>query len=366
MATKLQQYLRNLELLKNTTRGSNKCYITCDGRVDGAGAQAHAIISVMVAAKYLGFTYVHTPMRRIDHNDNDIDRNKWVKQWQEFFNLGDGELMIDDYKSFCPSGKSITTTFEMLERYSAVSLPKLLPPNCIYIVNKAHHILQKYHDDPELKKVHHEVLQNLQIRYHKYKKPELRFYNNDIVSGCLSVNKCISLNKCIHIAVHIRRGDVARGSYVITKKRFKENVYFYSVISQIEKILQSFNKMYQFHIFSEGSLNDDFPELYWIDKCNHEANLKTPTKIEKFGKSLRIHLNGDPKEALHHLVSADIIVMAKSCYSFIAGMLNPNSIKLYTNFWFKPVYDSWIVISDDNTFDENKLKLQLTQLTQFY
>jgi hypothetical protein len=368
MATKLQQYLQNLAHSKNIPRnGTGRCFITCDGRVDGAGAQAHAIISVMVAAKYLGFTYVHTEMKRIDHNDNDIDRNKWLKQWQEFFNLGCDELSIDQYKTFCPTGKIKNTTFEILDRYPVTSLYKILPPNCIYVVNKAHYIVQKYNNDPDFKKVYHEVLLELQLRYHKTPKPRLRFYLNDY--SCLLMGKNQELpsnvavvDKCIHIAVHIRRGDVARGSYVITKKRFKENVYFYSVISQIEDILQKCGKEYQFHIFSEGTLKDDFPELYWIDKSQHEVNLKIPTKIKLFNKSIRIHLDGDPREALHHLVSANVLVMAKSCYSFIAGMLNPKSIKLYTKFWFKPVYDDWIVISDNNTFDQEQFKLQLLKL----
>ena len=42
-------------------------YITCKGRNDGIGAQACGIISIMVAAKAFGLTYVHTPMKFVAH-----------------------------------------------------------------------------------------------------------------------------------------------------------------------------------------------------------------------------------------------------------------------------------------------------------
>ena len=69
--------------LKNSLSAKRDCFLTCTGRLDGAGSQAHAIMSTMIAAKFLGFKYVHTPMARIAHNEEDINRCYWFYIFNE-------------------------------------------------------------------------------------------------------------------------------------------------------------------------------------------------------------------------------------------------------------------------------------------
>ena len=634
MAIKLQDYFSR-----------NNCFITCAGRLDGAGAQAHAILSVIVAARYLGFKYMHTPMERIDHNENNVENKKWVKMWETFFNFGEDELTVQEYKKKFPGGGKmhILDSLENIIKYPSNFIEKnQLLNGHIYIVNKAHCVIQKFIKDPDFKKVYHQTIADLQLRYSKTLKPSLLFYGTN------------SSHKKLEIAIHIRRGDVANGDRIITSKRFMNNDYFYRIMLNMEKIFIKMKINYQFHIFSEGTLLDDFPELYWYDKTTLETQIrdsyislqpintdllnpkqiyskdpsnifasdvrdpqpvleykniipmsylanepcleilqendvvisdpipdqiitqpniitmvepevqpppihpapqpqnreppvqtkqipapteptapqpvpqqapvqakqipkkkrqqrfsnirslvenklaarkrnaiqrrnvengaslgaikpvmnrvvpvhknkiieipkpisqgvskaiitpriitKTPTSLnlevqiqqqkrhkmlvkqaraEKqnnkvmpkqqpkkqiipvkkvippkvivqqktiplqknikkqdcvkkktetfvlqkgFENPIKIHLNGDPIESLHHLVSADILVMAKSCYSFMAGLLNPNSIKFYTPFWFEPAYDEWIIVDENSDFNLQQFECELTKL----
>ena len=64
--------------------------ITCAERTDGAGAQAHTIMSAMCFAQARGHTYVHTPFTQIDHAERPMDG--WVAAWEQLFNLGEGEI----------------------------------------------------------------------------------------------------------------------------------------------------------------------------------------------------------------------------------------------------------------------------------
>ena len=346
------------DVLRNYLKKRN-CYITCAGRLDGGGAQAHAIVSTIIAARFLGFKYVHTPMCRVAHNETNMKKEKWDKKWRTFFNLGESEMSINDFKKL-PGTSSKMLNLDDIDRYSERSLGRMLKNNTLYVVKKAHGIIQKHFEHPEMQKVYQSVLTDIQMRFAKTKKPELTFY-----SSFNAPNPPNTQNppKTLHIAVHSRRGDVARGSHIITKKRFKGNDYFYRVILNLERILRKLGVPYQVHLFSEGRLKFDFPELYWIDKNKLEAEFRDDHKIDnkpvQFAQPIQVHLDGDPIASLYHLSAADILVMAKSCYSYIAGMFNPNSVKLYTQFWFKPASPTWVTIEESSYFDEQQFQNEL-------
>ena len=83
---------------------------------------------------------------------------------------------------------------------------------------------------------------------------------------------------------------------------------------------------YHFHFISEGK-QSDFGSL-----CDIPGQW---------------HLNTCAIEAFDRLVRADILVTAKSSFSYVAALLNPNII-VYESFWHKPM-THWNVIADDGT-----------------
>ena len=81
------------------------------------------------------------------------------------------------------------------------------------------------------------------------------------------------------------------------------------------------------HIFSEGEETDfqDIVEAF--------PNVKTV-----------MHINEEIQLTFHYLVMADVLILAKSSFSYCAGLLNKNKIiaNLISKWWHKPLR-SWII-----------------------
>jgi len=124
-----------------------------------------------------------------------------------------------------------------------------------------------------------------------------------------STPKPVETDKLCQVAFHVRRGDVSAGH---SPERFTSN----------EAIVEAINLNFAHKtvcIFSEGSPSD-------------------------FGKiqqmKVRFHLNGDALTAFHNLVSAPELVIAKSSFSFSAGVLNSGNVFYLQKFWHN-VLGAW-------------------------
>ena len=62
-------------------------------------------------------------------------------------------------------------------------------------------------------------------------------------------------------------------------------------------------------------------------------------------------------DVLLHLVEADVLVMAKSSFSYIAAILNAG-VKIYEPN-FDPPQSTWVVRSRDGSFDKLRLRERL-------
>lgn len=109
------------------------------------------------------------------------------------------------------------------------------------------------------------------------------------------------------IAIHIRRGDVKENN----EKRFTNNDQYKQIISVLLETYPNYN----ITIFSEGK-KEDFNDFI------HER--------------IYFQLNTDIEETFHSLVSAKILVTAKSSFSYCAALLNNNDI-YYLQFWHNPL-----------------------------
>jgi len=121
----------------------------------------------------------------------------------------------------------------------------------------------------------------------------------------------------IDIAIHIRRGDVI---LEMLEARYTSLSYYNKII----KFLNYKYPLYNIVIFSEGNIKD-------FNKLN--------------GKNISFKLNKSITETFHSLVSAKILVMAKSSFSYSAAILNSNEI-YYINFWHKPL-KQWKIINKE-------------------
>ena len=112
------------------------------------------------------------------------------------------------------------------------------------------------------------------------------------------------------IAIHIRRGDVNNGD----AKRFTSNDTYKKLIDTLQVRYPD----YSVTIYSEGK-EADFSEIA--------------------SDNMQFRLNENLTDTFHGLVTAKVLVTAKSSLSYTAAILNENTV-YYQDFWHKPL-DHW-------------------------
>jgi hypothetical protein len=76
-------------------------------------------------------------------------------------------------------------------------------------------------------------------------------------------------------------------------------------------------------------------------------------------RQLREHCNdpggGDPLDALNSMIHADVLMMAKSSLSYVAGLLNKRGLVIHEPYWHAPV-SGWIFNIWDDDAGAHKLR----------
>jgi hypothetical protein len=104
----------------------------------------------------------------------------------------------------------------------------------------------------------------------------------------------------------------------------------------VKQIIETHGMRYEMRIFSQGD-SRDFMDL------------------EALGAHLVI--DSDPIYTMHELVGADVLIMAKSTFSYVAGLLS-DGISIYEPCAYPPMA-SWLVRGNDGTFNVDDFARQL-------
>lgn len=241
-------------------------YITCRDRDDGGGAQISARVSAMICARLKGLTYAHSPVKDVAHVPEGTDPADWSQAWEDFFNLGDGEVSATDIEE---------------RGYPLVAVPKphrfLARSRRLHVVAHCHKLTDKH---PEAWAAIAPVIRE---KYFLSAKPELPGYGDGKVQ----------------VAVHMRRGDVgATGRF---SERFTADDL---VLDRLKCALAAIGPDHAtVRIFSQGEPEDfrAFTDL-----------------------GARLHLDDDVFESFHHFVHSDVLFAAKSTFSYLGGVIGGN------------------------------------------
>lgn len=275
-------------------KNANNCFVTCSGRIDGAGAQIQAILSTMLFADELGIKYVHTPFKKLDHNIDDDKR--FASKWESLVNLGSGELAVDQIES---------DKLDVVEVRYTREVKKI--ENTLFVIRGCHKFVDR---NPDL------YLKLLAKVRHKYaqstKKPDLYFEPSKT-----------------NVAIHIRRGDVTQQD----SKRHISNYFVSNILREISSTLKGLGDEPVFHIYSQGD-EEEFSDIA--------------------RNGIVFHLNECPFSTFHHMVSADVLVMAKSSFSYSAALFSEGII-IYLPFWHKPL-KNWIVVKRNGGFTKKNFR----------
>uniref|UniRef100_A0A6C0DLQ4 Glycosyltransferase n=1 Tax=viral metagenome TaxID=1070528 RepID=A0A6C0DLQ4_9ZZZZ len=270
-------------------------YLKYNIYVDGMGAQFQRIISILALAKKYNCQYIHESIKSFEHISNDA--TNYVELIDEYFQIDKLNANITGIKFDNVEFFKGNTIIEQMEYYKEKS--KNL--NILLILDHAYNIFDKKPNDYEIiMPLLREIKQTLYL-------PE---YNKS--------------NK--NIAIHIRRGDVSQYS---NNNRYVDLSCYQTIINKLADKYKNGNLF----IFTEISNNnkEEF-ENFIIKNKNNNINIKLMADL-------------DILLTLEYLIKADVLVMSKSSFSYIAGLYNNNEI-YYMDFWHSKL-DRWNSIELD-------------------
>ena len=210
-------------LFWNLNENKNKTLFTIVGKSDGFGSQLQACFSLIAYCYYKNYTYIHTPMNRMHHNDEDVENfPTFMNNFINFESKFKTSNQISNYE---------TSILNQVKEGFFVH--GSLTPEYFYNTH---------------------VLNVLKDIYYSNSKPIITTYDNTK----------------INIAIHIRRGDVNPQRY---PNRFIPNQIYIDLIKKIDL------SNCLIHIFSQGTLEDftniieSFPENEFIFHLNENIQL---------------------------------------------------------------------------------------------
>jgi hypothetical protein len=265
-------------------------YLTCTGKTDGAGAQAQAVASTQAFADAAGIIYAHTPFQNVEHASGDAP--SWAARWEAFLNFGYGEVA------------AAALGLKPIRLQTLASEPEAWNDRPLLVWVPHSHAFADRNAG-----CYRRIVPWLQDKYYGADKSSLPQHKGPGIA----------------VAIHIRRGDVTAQHAA----RFTPNDHILRVIDQICTVVIKKNLRSEIHVYSEGIIESfrDFEQMGCV-----------------------LHLDEDVFATFHNLLEADILVMAKSSFSYAAALLSAG-VKVYEPFWHQPLED-WLCLGPQATLCE--------------
>jgi hypothetical protein len=259
--------------------------ITCSRTNDGPGALAHGQASVLLFARSHGLTYLHQPMRVVGHNYDGTPG--WDDMCDRFFAVGLGEVPLSEVE-LDPS--------KIVRVQDPTGID--LAPDTTYDVTYCHLFSTPYPDRYDL------IRRSLREKFCRA---------ND-----LPVN--VPRTKKLTIAVHVRRGDITPS----VKERYTPTADIARHLAWTLDAVKSAGLEHRTCVFSQETPSELSP-------------------LQDLGAELYLH--GPFRDAYTAMVQADILLTAKSSFSYLAGLMS-RGIVLHGPGHRKPPSD-WILLTGD-------------------
>jgi len=296
---------------------------------DGVGAQLQRIYGIYAISRHLGVAYLHTPISRVDYQGlTALEGNSGDPEFHREFN--DVFRIASD---FVPAG-----------RFHTLDLPNIS--------------LEEFHGLRAL--VERGATGGIPCLVRLVMPYGIADGVPDCYEVCRGVSPFASAahgGEPLRVAVHVRRGE----QVVIDSKRLLPNAYYVSVARNVARVLDALGLEYQIELWTEVPSGDFLvqpdhpgiagrisgpkvisPEMFALDEFEVLPNL--------------VHcLNGRAIDCLRKLATADILVMSRSSFSYVGGILNRNGTVLYHPFWHSAL-SSWITVGPDGQFDDRQLR----------
>jgi hypothetical protein len=160
----------------------------------------------------------------------------------------------------------------------------------------------------------------------------------------------------LRVALHVRRGE----QVVLRSDRMLPNSYYIGVARRVADALETAGLEYEIELWTEVPTSDFVagPQHHGI---NGRISEPFAARAEMYGlaefdelPNLVHRLNGRAIDCLEGLATADVFVMSRSSFSYVAAILNRSGVVLYHPFWHSGM-SAWIDVDPDGAFDPSRL-----------
>lgn len=306
---------------------------------DGAGSQLQRIIGLLSISKALNLGYIHTPIGHVGYQglaalEKGSGNSTTVARWNAAF----------DFSSATTPGATCRSDVESLVDGLGVD-------GCrhIYIDYPKYDDLEALarsscgpHKPPVLVHATHasDVID---------KRPAFGRHPHLCFASLLPWLRLGEGAERLRIAVHVRRGEL----FVVDSDRMLPNSYYVTVCAQLSSVLSVIGIPHIFEIYTEqarGKLT--------VSGSDHgiAGRIAAPVVIDPAASHLEdfevvepkvMVVNLDAIETLQRMATADVLVMSRSSFSYVAASLMDvtRSIVVYYPFWHRPL-SGWTVIDE--------------------
>jgi hypothetical protein len=163
----------------------------------------------------------------------------------------------------------------------------------------------------------------------------------------------------------VRRGEL----FVLDSDRMLPNVYYMNVAQNVAHALKALKIDYQLELHTEVPKKEFIvqPDHHGISNRISAATTVNPEmcRIDEFSvlPNLIRCINEPALDCLRKLATADILVMSRSSFSYLGGILNRNGIILYYPFWHRAP-SSWMTVGPKGQFDQLKFRKAVKNLRE--
>jgi hypothetical protein len=326
-------------------------YLTYDNLTtqDGSGAQVQRIFAIYSLAKKLKIEYLHSQILEIDFNPG--DGVSTLEEMLVYKNKLNESLSFLSTERIEDSNR-INLKFQNLRLFLNIGTLHIIYYRLFFWLYKSWSIVTK--------KNYVFVVRNPYPLMDKI--PNSYWY----VKNLIPVTEVKQSKEIFSIHLHLFRTRVSKS---VQKERYTEDCWYFSILDQLSKILES--RAVDFEIVLHTDIgNNAFWEMpsgsnkqtveYWKAagvKIDGQF-MATPTldvldEFKKF-KNLRIVSGIDAIEAWKLISRADVFIMGKSSFSFIGAIYNNNGIIITPKF-FIPKLNSWYLVKEVSNLNLGKV-----------
>ena len=316
----------------------DKLVLTYDNTklTDGAGAQLQRIYGIYAVARLLGASYLHTPLRRVDYQglaalERNVTDPDFHGTLNDLFRIDSDVLPADDLHRVELGNISMEDVDRLVAEFDAGATGG------------------------------RPTLAQLVVSYGIA----------DQVPDCYGVCKAISpfrstaaAGRPLRVALHVRRGELL----LVQSGRMLPNAYYVNTARHVAAMLDARGIPYQLELHTEVAgatftVPPGYPGLPGdVASAVISPEMSPLHEFDALPHLVR-HINDPAIDCVRKLATADVLVMSRSSFSYVAAILNRRGIVLYHPFWHSAL-SSWLTVDPEGRVDPERFGQALDTLLE--